>query len=42
MAVRQEDGTVKLQEETCHWFNYIVAFVFNELRDSAWIKKSAV
>ena len=39
LTERSEDGSLRVPEETCHWFNLIVAFVFNELRDSTVIKR---
>ena len=39
MEVNEEDGCLHAQIETCHWFNLIVAFVFNELRDSVVVKR---
>ena len=35
----EDEGGVQVREETCHWFNLIVAFVWQELRDSAITKR---
>lgn len=34
-----DEAGLQVREETCHWFNLIVAFVFHELRDSATVKR---
>lgn len=34
------DGSgLQLQEESCHWVNLLGVFLFNELRDSEFVKR---
>ena len=41
LADSEDDGQLEVREETCHWFNFITAFIFNELRDSPFMKRCA-
>ena len=34
-----DGGLLQVREETCHWLNFIIAFIFNELRDSTILKR---
>lgn len=35
----EDEAGFQVREETCHWFNLVIAFVFREWRDSTTVKR---